>query len=104
MNQSYTMNNKGAYRHNFCNKNCIFIVILKTKNHKIMKKVILGLSLLAFVASSSFAGDIDKGKCCSDKDKVAMKCDKSKAKCCADMEKEAKAEKKSDKKVAKKAA
>ena len=72
-----------------------------------MKKVILVLSLLAFVASSSFAGDKDKGKCCSDKEKVAMKCekgDKTKAKCCADMEKEAKAEKKTDKKVAKKAA
>ncbi len=69
-----------------------------------MKKVILGLSLLAFVASSSFAGDKDKGKCCSDKEKAAMKGDKAKAKCCADMEKEAKAEKKTDKKVAKKAA
>ena len=69
-----------------------------------MKKVILGLSLLAFVASSSFAGDKDKGKSCTDKEKSAMKCDKSKGKCCADMEKEAKAEKKADKKVAKKAA
>lgn len=72
-----------------------------------MKKVILGLSLLAFVASSSFAGDKDKGKCCSDKDKAAMKCekgDKAKTKCCADMEKEAKAEKKSDKKAVKKTA
>ena len=69
-----------------------------------MKKVILGLSLLAFVASASFAGDKDKGKSCTDKSKSALKCDKSKAKCCADMEKEAKAEKKSDKKVAKKAA
>lgn len=67
-----------------------------------MKKVILGLSLLAFVASASFAGDKNKGKNCSDKDKVAIKCDKSKAKCCADMEKEAKAEKKTDKKVTKK--
>lgn len=69
-----------------------------------MKKIILGLSLLAFVASTSFAGDKDKGKSCSDKDKSALKCDKSKAKCCADMEKDAKAYKKSDKKVAKKAA
>ncbi len=69
-----------------------------------MKKVILSLSLLAFVANTSFAGDKDKGKSCSDKNKSALKCDKSKAKCCADMEKEAKAEKKSDKKVAKKAA
>ena len=72
-----------------------------------MKKVILGLSLLAFVASASFAGDKDKGKCCSDKDKAAMKCekgDKAKAKCCADMEKEAKAEKKADKKAVKKTA
>jgi hypothetical protein len=68
-----------------------------------MKKVILGLSLLAFVASSSFAGDKDKGKCCTDKEKAAMKCeDKSKSKCCADMIKEAKAEAKS--KNAKKAA
>lgn len=65
-----------------------------------MKKVILGLSLLAFVASSSFAGDKDKGKCCMDKAKSAMKYDKSKAKCCADMEKEAKAVKKADKKAA----
>jgi hypothetical protein len=69
-----------------------------------MKKVILGLSLLAFVASSSFAGDKDKGKCCATKDKTAMKDAKSKAKCCADMEKEAKAEKKTDKKTVKKAA
>ena len=72
-----------------------------------MKKVILGLSLLAFVSSASFAGDKDKGKCCSDKEKAAMKCeksDKAKAKCCADMEKEAKAEKKTDKKAAKKTA
>ncbi len=69
-----------------------------------MKKVILGLSLLAFVASSTFAGDKDKGKCCTDKEKAAMKCDKSKAKCCADMEKEAKTEKKMDKKISKKAA
>ena len=59
-----------------------------------MKKIILSLSLLAFVASSSFAGDKDKGKSCTDKNKSALKCDKSKAKCCADMEKEAKAEKK----------
>jgi hypothetical protein len=65
-----------------------------------MKKVILSLSLLAFVASASFAGDKDKGKCCSDKDKAAMKCDKSKAKCCADMEKQAKVEKKAIKKSA----
>lgn len=69
-----------------------------------MKKVILSLLLLAFVASTSFAGDKDKGKSCSDKNKSAMKCDKSKSKCCADMEKEAKAEKKLDKKVVKKAA
>ena len=69
-----------------------------------MKKVILGLSLIAFVASSSFASDKDKGKCCADKDKAAMKCDKSKAKCCADMEKEAKAEKKTEKKAVKKTA
>jgi hypothetical protein len=65
-----------------------------------MKKVILSLSLLAFVASASFAGDKDKGKCCSDKDKAAMKGDKSKAKCCADMEKQAKVEKKVTKKAA----
>ena len=65
-----------------------------------MKKVILGLSLLAFVASASFAGDKDKGKCCTDKEKAAMKCDKSKAKCCADMEKQAKVEKKAVKKAA----
>jgi hypothetical protein len=69
-----------------------------------MKKVILCLSLLAFVASSSFAGDKDKGKSCSDKDRAAMKCDKTKGKCCADMEKEAKAEKKIEKKTLKKAA
>jgi hypothetical protein len=70
-----------------------------------MKKVILGLSLLAFVASSSFAGDKDKGKCCTDKEKAAMKCeDKSKSKCCADMIKEAKAEAKTAKKAVKKTA
>lgn len=65
-----------------------------------MKKVILGLSLLAFVANASFAGDKDKGKSCSDKDRAAMKCDKSKSKCCADMEKQAKVEKKAVKKAA----
>jgi hypothetical protein len=69
-----------------------------------MKKVILSLSLLAFVASASFAGDKDKGKCCADKDKAAMKCDKSKAKCCADMEKAAKADKKVEKRAVKKTA
>ena len=69
-----------------------------------MKKIILGLSLLVFVASASFAGDKDKGKSCLDKDKASMKCDKSKAKCCAGMEKEAKAEKKFEKKAAKKTA
>jgi hypothetical protein len=72
-----------------------------------MKKVILGLSLLAFVASSSFAGDKDKGKCCTDKEKAAMKCEKGekgKEKCCADMIKEAKAEAKAAKKATKKTA
>lgn len=71
-----------------------------------MKKIILGLSLLAFVASSSFAGDKDKDKnakcektqvgCCKKGEKAT--------KCCADMEKEAKVEKKSEKKAVKKAA
>jgi hypothetical protein len=65
-----------------------------------MKKVFLSLSLIVFVASASFAGDKDKGKCCADKEKAAMKCDKSKAKCCADMEKQAKVEKKAVKKAA----
>jgi hypothetical protein len=65
-----------------------------------MKKVFLSLSLIAFVASASYAGDKDKGKCCTDKEKAAMKCDKSKAKCCADMEKQAKVEKKAVKKAA----
>ena len=69
-----------------------------------MKKVILGLSLLAFVASTSFAGDKDKGKSCSDKGKSAMKGDKSKAKCCVDMEKEAKADKRLAKKTVQKSA
>ena len=69
-----------------------------------MKKAILGLSLLAFVASTSFAGDKDKGKVCTDKEKATMKCDKSKEKCCADMVKEAKVEAKTAKKAVKKAA
>jgi hypothetical protein len=69
-----------------------------------MKKVILGLSLLAFVATTTFAGDKDKGKCCTDKEKAAMKCDKSKEKCCADMIKEVKAEAKVAKKAVKKTA
>ena len=69
-----------------------------------MKKVILGLSLLAFVASTSFAGDKDKGKVCTDKEKATIKCDKSKEKCCADMVKEAKVEAKTAKKAVKKAA
>ena len=67
-----------------------------------MKKAILGLSLLAFVASTSFAGDKDKGKCCTDKEKAAAA--KGNHKCCADMAKEAKAEVKTDKKVVKKSA
>lgn len=82
---------------------CIFSTLFSNnQKHNKMKKVILGLSLLAFVASASFAEDKNKGKNYSDKDKVAVKCDKSKAKCCADMEREAKAEKKTDKKVTKK--
>lgn len=67
-----------------------------------MKKAILGLSLLAFVASTSFAGDKDKGKLCTDKEKAAAT--KGNHKCCADMVKEAKAEVKTDKKAVKKAA
>jgi hypothetical protein len=67
-----------------------------------MKKAILGLSLLAFVASTSFAGDKDKGKLCTDKEKAAAT--KGNHKCCADMIKEAKAEAKTVKKVVKKAA
>ena len=69
-----------------------------------MKRVILGLSLLAFVGNASFASGKDKGKCCADKSKTALKSDNSKGKCCAEMQKEAKAEKKTDKKAAKKAA
>ena len=65
-----------------------------------MKKVILGLSLLAFVSSTSFAGD--KGKCCTDKEKTAAT--KGNHKCCADMVKEAKAEAKTAKKAVKKTA
>ena len=67
-----------------------------------MKKAILGLSLLAFVASTCFAGDKDKGKCCTDKEKTAAA--KSNTKCCADMVKEAKAEAKTAKKAVKKTA
>ena len=65
-----------------------------------MKKAILGLSLLAFVASTSFAGDKDKGKVCTDKEKAAAA--KGNHKCCADMVKEAKAEAKTEKKAVKK--
>ncbi len=65
-----------------------------------MKKAILGLSLLAFVASSSFAED--KGKCCTDKEKTAAA--KGNHKCCADMVKEAKAEAKTVKKAVKRTA
>lgn len=67
-----------------------------------MKKAILGLSILAFVASTSFAGDKDKGKYCTDKEKSAAA--KGNHKCCADMVKEAKATVKTEKKAVKKAA
>lgn len=67
-----------------------------------MKKVVLGLSLLAFVASTSFARDKDKGKCCTEKEKAAAT--KGNHKCCADMVKEAKAEVKTAKKSVKKTA
>ena len=67
-----------------------------------MKKAILGLSLLAFVASTSFAGDKDKGKVCTDKEKAAAT--KGNHKCCADMAKEAKATVKTEKKTIKKTA
>ncbi|MDR6563176.1 MULTISPECIES: hypothetical protein [unclassified Arcicella] len=68
-----------------------------------MKKVILGLSLLALVANVSLAHDKEKGsKCCSTK--MAASHSKSKSKCCAEMTKSAKAEKVSDKKAVKKTA
>jgi hypothetical protein len=65
-----------------------------------MKKVILGLSLLAFVANVSVANAKDKGKghaCCTDKAAAAQK---SKSKCCVDAEKSAKTDKKVLKKTA----
>ena len=69
-----------------------------------MKKVILGLSLLAFVASASFAGDKDKNAKCEKTQPGCCKKGEKATKCCADLEKEAKAVKKTDKKSAKKAA
>lgn len=66
-----------------------------------MKKAILGLSFLAFVASSSFARDKDKGKLCTAKEKAAAT--KGNHNCCADMVKEAKATVKTEKKAVKKA-
>ena len=66
-----------------------------------MKKVVLGLSLLAFVANVSLAHDKEKGsKCCSPKTAAAH----SKSKCCAEMTKSAKVEKVADKKAVKKTA
>lgn len=68
-----------------------------------MKKVVLGLSLLAFVANVSLAHDKEKGsKCCSPK--MAAAHNKSKSKCCAEMTKSAKVEKVADKKAVKKTA
>ncbi|MBB6005200.1 hypothetical protein [Arcicella rosea] len=68
-----------------------------------MKKVVLGLSLLAFVANISLAHDKEKGsKCCSPK--MAAAHSKSKSKCCAEMTKSAKVEKVADKKAVKKTA
>ncbi len=71
-----------------------------------MKKVILGLSLLAFVANVSLAGDKDKDKNAKCEKTQAGCCKKGEkaTKCCADMEREAKAEKKEEKKAVKKAA
>lgn len=69
-----------------------------------MKKVILGLSLLAFVANVSLATDKDKNKKCEKTEAGCCKKGEKASKCCADMEKEAKVEKSAAKKAVKKAA
>ena len=68
-----------------------------------MKKVLLGISLVAFMASATFAHDKEKGK---EKAKCesSATCEKGKktAACCKDMEKQAKVEAKEVKKEDKK--
>ncbi len=78
-----------------------------------MKKAILGVALVAAVASISLAGGKDKDKakasCCKEKATASAGCCKDKAakaegkeasKCCHDMEKAAKTDKKATKKAA----
>ena len=69
-----------------------------------MKKVILGVSLLAFVANVSLATDKDKNKKCEKTEMGCCKKGEKASKCCADTEKEAKVEKSAAKKAVKKAA
>ena len=69
-----------------------------------MKKVILGLSLLAFVANVSLASDKDKNKKCEKTEAGCCKKGEKASKCCADTEKQAKIEKGAAKKAVKKAA
>ncbi|MES2518046.1 MAG: hypothetical protein V4585_08060 [Bacteroidota bacterium] len=69
-----------------------------------MKNVILGLSLLAFVANVSLANDKDKNKKCEKTEVGCCKKGEKASKCCADTEKEAKLDKSAVKKSIKKAA
>lgn len=69
-----------------------------------MKKVILGLSLLAFVANVSLASDKDKNKKCEKTEVGCCKKGEKASKCCADTEKQAVNGKSAAKKTVKKAA
>jgi hypothetical protein len=69
-----------------------------------MKKVLLGISLVAFMASATFAHDKEKGKEKAKCETSSACCKKGEEKsaCCKDMEKQAKAEAKAVKKEDKK--
>jgi hypothetical protein len=71
-----------------------------------MRKLILGVALLAMVANVSLAGDKDKdkNKKCEKTEVGCCKKGEKATKCCADMEKEAKADKTPTKKAVKKTA
>jgi hypothetical protein len=72
-----------------------------------MKKALLGLSFLAFMATTTLAqesADKDKNAKCEKTQAGCCKKGEKETKCCADMEKTTKSEAKTEKKVEKKAA
>jgi hypothetical protein len=68
-----------------------------------MKKALLGLSFLAFMATTALAQETaDKDKKCEKTEAGCCKKGEKATKCCADMEKTTKSEAKTEKKVTKK--